>query len=193
MAAPPGAAVEGRVFYSRSHVDPGSSAFVSQLRQPQSPNLALASVGHPASPRASSLPFPAPGRGGAWGLPSRHRLALSGCCCPGWGAGLRRGAPWEQRAVCVLLRGKMRSYVCVFSPTSSLFCCEGKAQRPAPGPLEELRQMSLRKSKRLRDESPSVATSAHHGLILCVPRQPQWQLPRYGQSRQGGGLGAGKV
>lgn len=85
MAAPQGTETKGHVFHSRSRLDSGSSAFVSQLRQLQSPKLALASVRHLVSlwhhPFPSSPPVPA--RKGAWQLPSLCCQAFGGCCWPG--------------------------------------------------------------------------------------------------------------
>ena len=85
MAAPQGAETKGHVFYSRSRLDSGSSAFVPQLWQCQSPKLAVASVRHLASPWHHPFPSspPVPGREGAWRLPSLRCLAFGGCCWPG--------------------------------------------------------------------------------------------------------------
>lgn len=86
-------------------------------------------------------------------------------------------------------------HVCGLSPTSSLFCCKGKPQQPAPGPLEELWQMSLRKSKYLRDEFPSIVKSIHHGLILsvCSDEAPVAAAVVRTVSGRSCSLGAGKI
>lgn len=147
--------------------------------------------------RLTQCPVPRAASEVARGAAGPAQSPLWGMLQEGGGAGLQRGSLWERGTVRVsggvgANQGKMR--LCAFSPTSSWFCCEVQLQQPAPGPLEELRQMSLRKNKYLRDEFPSIAESIRRGLVPCVfQRSPSDSCRGWTVSGRSCGPGVGKV